>query len=117
MVQIIAYFEQMQIVRKLKPTKSFAQEYKFTRLFLARQLLVYYGAGDVPCKHGSPPRIITLMVKEACTMSRTVKNSPTCVPGACWKDLENLKIATKFYSKGKLKIIRKMHQQKFPSIH
>ena len=43
MVQIFAYFEHVQTVRKLEPMKNFPQDYDITRFILAKQL-----APDVP---------------------------------------------------------------------
>ena len=47
-VKIFAYFEHMQIVQKLEPTKIFDRDYDITRFFLAWQLFAYYVAPDVP---------------------------------------------------------------------
>ena len=47
LVQIFAYFEHVQIVQNLDPTKSFAWGYKIAQFFLTRQFFVYYGAADV----------------------------------------------------------------------
>ena len=46
-MQIFTYFEHMQIVQKLEPTKNFAQDYNITKFFLGRKLFVYYVAPDV----------------------------------------------------------------------
>ena len=48
MVQIFAYFNRIQIVQKLEPTKIFAWDDETTRFFLVRELFIYYGAPDVP---------------------------------------------------------------------
>ena len=64
MVQILAYFKHIQIVRNLEPTKTFDQDYKIiiTRFFLAWQLFIYYGTRDVPVN-------MVAVYWEACTMS------------------------------------------------
>ena len=46
--EIFAYFEHMQNVWKLEPTKVFITKYEITQFFLARQCFLYYGAPDVP---------------------------------------------------------------------
>ena len=44
MVQIFAYFKDVQILQKLEATKSFVQDDETTPFFLTRQLFIHYGA-------------------------------------------------------------------------
>ena len=48
MVQIPAYFEHVQIVRTLEPTKKFSRNWKITWFLLTLQMFVNYGAPDIP---------------------------------------------------------------------
>ena len=107
MVQIFVYFEHMQIVRKLEPTKIFAQDYDITRLFLAWQLFVYYIAPDV-----SGNMVATyhhLDGERSMHHESNSSNQPNVCPRGCGlKNQGNSKIRTsKFYSNRKFEIIRK----------
>ena len=68
MVQIFAYFEHIQTVRKIEATKIFPQDYEITRFFLTQQLFVHYSTPDVPVNMVAA-YMVALMVKEACIMS------------------------------------------------
>ena len=60
MVQIFAYCEHMQIVRKLDRMKRLP---KITQFFLTWQVFVYYHAPDVPVNMAASYLFIALMVK------------------------------------------------------
>ena len=47
-MQIFSYFEHMQIVQNLQCTKIFTWDYEIIWFFLSRQVVIYYGAPDVP---------------------------------------------------------------------
>ena len=102
-VQISAYFECIQIVRKLLSAKFFSLLYKIIQFFLTQQFFVKYSAPDVPVNMVAVYR--RLDGKKACTMSQKFRISPMCVPGKCGLiDMENSKFRTpKFYSNRKLK--------------
>ena len=108
MVQIFAYFEHMQIVRKLEPAIIFPGDDETSRFFLVHQLFIYDGAPDVPvsmagtCHHLDGERSMkTSSVKKFKLVQRVSQ-------GCGLNGTENLKIRTsKFYSNGKFEIIRK----------
>ena len=63
MVKCCLYFEHMQIMGELEPTKFLARNYEKTRSFVSHGNIAFIYM----------PHIITLIVKEACTMKKMEK--------------------------------------------
>ena len=107
MVQIFAYFEHVQIVRKLEPMKILARDYPILSHTAMFRLLWH---SRCPCKYGSRVSL-PWWWKDARTMIRKLRISPTCVPGV-WLEghgkFKSSKIRTlKFNSDGNFEIIQK----------
>ena len=110
MVQIFAYFEHMQIVRKLKPTKFLLQILRLPNYFSHGNFFLY-GAPDVPVNKVAYG-LVSLMVNE------TYNIYPNMCPRGCGlndQKIRNFELRN-FILMENSKLYENVHQRKFSAI-
>ena len=116
MVQIFAYFEHIQIVQKIEPTKLFPEMTRQPNFPLTGTFRLFH-CSKCPCTYGRrvllprwrkkhAPWVEKLQLTQR--VSHVLQATPLNIPGieGCGlKDMENLKIRTsKFYWNGKFEL-------------